>query len=58
MAPKKRRKRPPQRLFDTQRFLDSAGAAKKIAKYQPAARKRLLSVGKLVPYALEAAQSS
>jgi CRP/FNR family cyclic AMP-dependent transcriptional regulator len=33
---KKRRKRPTQRLFDAQRFLDSTGSAKKLAKYEPA----------------------
>ena len=35
MTTKKRRKRTPQRLFDAQRFLDSTGSAKKIAKYEP-----------------------
>ena len=33
---KKRRKRPTQRVFDAQRFLDSTGSAKKIMKYEPA----------------------
>jgi len=36
MATKKRRKRPVQRLFDAQRFLDSAGSAKKIMQYERA----------------------
>jgi CRP/FNR family cyclic AMP-dependent transcriptional regulator len=36
MTTKKRRRRPTQRLFDAQRFLDSTGSAKKVAKYEPA----------------------
>jgi CRP-like cAMP-binding protein len=36
MITKKRRKRPTQRLFDAQRFLDSTGSAKKVVKYEPA----------------------
>ena len=36
MTTKKRRKRPTQRLFDAQRFLDSTGSAKKVVKYEPA----------------------
>jgi CRP-like cAMP-binding protein len=37
MTTKKGRKRSPSRLFDAQRFLDSTGSAKKIAKYDAAA---------------------
>jgi CRP-like cAMP-binding protein len=36
MTTKKRRKRHTPRLFDAQRFLDSTGSAKKVAKYAPA----------------------
>jgi CRP-like cAMP-binding protein len=34
MPTKKRRKRPTQRLFDAQRFLESTGAPKKVATYE------------------------
>jgi CRP-like cAMP-binding protein len=34
MPTKKRRKRPTQRLFDAQRFLESTGAQKKVATYE------------------------
>jgi CRP-like cAMP-binding protein len=37
MATKKRRKRPSPRLFDAQRFLDSAGPSNKIVKFDPGA---------------------
>jgi CRP/FNR family cyclic AMP-dependent transcriptional regulator len=36
MTTKKRRKRPTQRLFDAERFLESTGSSKKIAKYEAA----------------------
>jgi CRP/FNR family transcriptional regulator, cyclic AMP receptor protein len=36
MPTKKRRKRPTQRLFDAQRFLESTGSQKKVATYEAA----------------------